>query len=166
MQQNAAKMRAPLSKMTTKSRSRPRKVLVLHGPNLNFLGTREPEIYGHETLAEIDRRLIAKGRAAKASVRCFQSNHEGELVDEVQRASRAGVRFIVLNPAGFTHTSVALRDALLAAAIPFVEVHLSNIHAREAWRRRSYFSDIAAGVVVGLGSEGYDLALAYALGRA
>jgi 3-dehydroquinate dehydratase-2 len=154
-----------LEKMPTKSGSRRRKVLVLHGPNLNLLGTREPGIYGRETLAEINRRLIAKGRAAQASVRCFQSNHEGELVDEIQRAGRAGVGFIVVNPAGFTHTSVALRDALLAVAIPFVEVHLSNIHAREAWRRRSYFSDIAAGVVVGLGSAGYDLALAYALGR-
>lgn len=139
--------------------------MVLHGPNLNLLGTREPEIYGRETLGEINRRLIAAGRAAGAVVRCAQSNHEGELVDAVQRAGRDRVAFIVLNPAGLTHTSVVLRDALLAVGIPFVEVHLSNVHAREPWRRRSYFSDIAAGTIFGLGSRGYDLALAYALER-
>jgi len=140
-------------------------ILVLHGPNLNLLGTREPGIYGRETLAEINRRLIASGKAAKVAVRCYQSNHEGELADQVQRAGRDGVGFIVLNPAGLTHTSVVLRDALLAVRIPFIEVHLSNIHAREAWRKHSYFTDIAAGTIFGLGSQGYDLALAYALAR-
>jgi 3-dehydroquinate dehydratase-2 len=142
-----------------------RKILVLHGPNLNLLGTREPEIYGRETLAEINRRLLAAGRAAGAQVRCAQSNHEGELVDAVQRAKREGTALIILNPAGFTHTSVVLRDALLAVKIPFIEVHLSNLHAREAWRKHSYFTDIAAGAIFGLGSRGYDLALAYALDR-
>ena len=121
--------------------------------------------YGRETLGEINRRLIAAGKASGVAVRCAQSNHEGTLVDAVQRAKRDGVTFIVLNPAGLTHTSVVLRDALLAVSIPFVEVHLSNVHAREAWRRHSYFSDIAVGTIFGLGSRGYDLALAYALGR-
>lgn len=138
---------------------------MLHGPNLNLLGTREPEIYGRETLVEINRRLIAAGKAAGATVRCFQSNHEGVLVDRVQQARRDGVGFIILNPAGLTHTSVALRDALLAVKIPFIEVHLSNLHAREPWRKHSYFTDVAAGTIFGLGSRGYDLALAYALAR-
>lgn len=137
----------------------------MHGPNLNLLGTREPGIYGRDTLGEINRRLITAGKAAGAVVRCAQSNHEGRLVEAVQRAKRDGVTFIVLNPAGLTHTSVVLRDALLAVGIPFVEVHLSNLHAREPWRRHSYFSDIAVGTILGLGSRGYDLALAYALGR-
>ena len=149
--------------MTKKAKSDARSVLVMHGPNLNLLGAREPAIYGRETLAEINRRLIAAGMAAKATVRCYQSNHEGDLVDRVQRASREGVGFIILNPAGLTHSSVVLRDALLAVSIPFVEVHLSNIHAREPWRKHSYFTDIAAGTIFGLGSKGYDLALAYAL---
>lgn len=152
--------------MSRKSKNRPRSVLVLHGPNLNLLGTREPEIYGRETLADIDRCLMAAGREAKAIVRCLQSNHEGDLVDRVQQAGREGVGFIILNPAGLTHTSVALRDALLAVRIPFIEVHLSNIHAREPWRKHSYFTDIAAGTIFGLGSKGYELALAYALSRA
>jgi len=151
--------------MKKKSTVGARSVLVLHGPNLNLLGTREPGIYGRDTLGGINRRLIAAGKAAGAVVRCAQSNHEGRLVDAVQRAKRDGVTFIVLNPAGLTHTSVALRDALLAVGIPFVEVHLSNLHAREPWRRHSYFSDIAVGTIFGLGSRGYDLALAYALGR-
>jgi len=151
--------------MKKKSTGSDRSVLVLHGPNLNLLGSREPEIYGRETLGEINRRLIAAGKVAGAAVRCTQSNHEGMLVDAVQRAKRDGVTFIVLNPAGLTHTSVVLRDALLAVGIPFVEVHLSNIHAREPWRRHSYFSDIAVGTIFGLGSRGYDLGLAYALGR-
>ena len=135
------------------------KILVLHGPNLNLLGTREPEIYGHETLADIDRRLIAQGKRAGAAVTCFQSNHEGALIDRVQLAKKQEVAFIVINPAGFTHTSVALRDALAGTAIPFIEVHLSNIHAREPFRRHSYFSDLAAGTICGLGSRGYELAL-------
>jgi 3-dehydroquinate dehydratase-2 len=153
------------SKMKKQQKSGAANVLVLHGPNLNLLGTREPDIYGRETLAEINRRLTAAGRAAGATVRCFQSNHEGALVDRVQRARREDVGFIILNPAGLTHTSVVLRDALLAVRIPFIEVHLSNLHAREPWRRHSYFTDVARGTIFGLGSRGYDLALAYALGR-
>ena len=138
-------------------------VLVLHGPNLNLLGTREPSIYGRETLEAINRRLVALGRPTGVQVRCFQSNLEGELINRVQQAKAEGVGFIVINPAGYTHTSVALRDALAAVAIPFVEVHLSNIHARETFRHRSYFSDVAVGTICGLGSRGYDFALEYAL---
>ena len=141
------------------TRRRAKKILVLHGPNLNLLGSREPDIYGHETLADINRRLIAQGKAAGAEVSCFQSNHEGELIDRVHQAKKQGVTGIVINPAGFTHTSVALRDALAGVAIAFVEVHLSNIHAREPFRRHSYFSDLAAGTICGLGSHGYELAL-------
>jgi 3-dehydroquinate dehydratase-2 len=140
-------------------------VLVLHGPNLNLLGTREPKVYGRETLADINARLQATGRRRGVEVRCFQSNAEGALVDRVQAARAEGVGFIVANPAAYTHTSVALRDALSAVAIPFVEVHLSNIHAREAFRRHSYFSDIALGTICGLGGRGYDLALEIALDR-
>jgi len=140
-------------------------VLVLHGPNLNLLGTREPKIYGRETLGEINARLQATGRRLGVEVRCFQSNSEGALVDRVQAAREESTGFIVANPAAYTHTSVALRDALSAVGIPFIEVHLSNIHAREAFRRRSYFSDIALGTICGLGSQGYDLALDIALER-
>ena len=139
------------------------RILVLHGPNLNLLGTREPAIYGRETLAAINRRLVAAGKAAGADVRAYQSNLEGELINRVQRARSDGVEFIVLNPAGYTHTSVALRDALAGVAIPFVEVHLTNVHAREPFRHRSYFSDLAVGTICGLGSCGYDYALAFAL---
>lgn len=143
---------------------KPRKrVLILHGPNLNLLGSREPEVYGRERLADIDRRLRERAREAGADATCFQSNSEGELVDRVHRAGRDKVDFIVINPAAYTHTSVALRDALAGVAIPFVEVHLSNVHAREPFRHRSYFSDIAVGVVCGLGSRGYDFALETAL---
>ena len=141
----------------------PRKILVLHGPNLNLLGFREPEIYGRETLADINRRLIARGKAAGATVICFQSNHEGELIDRVQQSSKEQVASIIINPGGFTHTSVALRDALAGVAIPFIEVHLSNLHAREPFRRHSYFSDQAAGTICGLGSRGYELALQFIL---
>lgn len=140
------------------------KILVLHGPNLNLLGSREPEIYGRETLGQINGRLADRGKAAGIEVLAFQSNLEGVLIDRVQQARGEGVGFIVLNPAAYTHTSVALRDALAAVAIPFIEVHLSNVHAREAFRRRSYFSDIAVGTVCGLGSRGYDYALEYAIG--
>jgi len=140
-------------------------VLVLHGPNLNLLGTREPRVYGRETLADINARLQATGRRRAVDVRCFQSNAEGALVDRVQAAREEGVGFIVANPAAYTHTSIALRDALSAVAIPFVEVHLSNIHAREPFRRHSYFSDIALGTICGLGGQGYDLALEIALDR-
>ena len=135
------------------------KILVLHGPNLNLLGTREPEIYGRETLADINRRLASLGKAAGVAVICFQSNHEGALIDRVQLAAKQRVASIIINPAGFTHTSVALRDALAGVAIPFIEVHLSNIHAREPFRSHSYFSDLAVGTICGLGSHGYELAL-------
>ena len=139
------------------------RVLVLHGPNLNLLGTREPLIYGNETLAHIDKRLTAAGRAAGADVECFQSNREGELIERIHRARQDRVGFIVINPAGYTHTSVALRDALAAAEVPYIEVHLSNVHAREPFRRHSYFSDLAVGTICGLGSRGYDFALQFAL---
>ena len=148
----------------TKTRE-PRRILILHGPNLNLLGTREPRIYGREKLAAINRRLVAAGRAAGAEVLCFQSNVEGELIERIQRAAREGVRFMVLNPAAYTHTSVALRDAVAGVGIPFIEVHLSNVQAREPFRHRSYFSDLAVGTICGLGSRGYDFALAHALGK-
>jgi 3-dehydroquinate dehydratase-2 len=138
---------------------------VLHGPNLNLLGTREPTVYGRDTLADINRRLLTQAEAAGAELATFQSNHEGALVDRVQAARGEGVAFIILNPAGLTHTSVALRDALTGVAIPFVEVHLSNIHTREPFRHHSYFSDKAVGTIVGLGAQGYELALSYALRR-
>lgn len=135
------------------------KLLVLHGPNLNLLGQREHAHYGHTTLQEIDRRLETSARQMGHSLEHFQSNAEHELVDRIQKAKGAGVDFIIFNPAAFTHTSIALRDALSAVAIPFIEVHLSNIHAREAFRRHSYFSDIAQGVICGLGAKGYEVAL-------
>ncbi|MBI4989471.1 MAG: type II 3-dehydroquinate dehydratase [Rhodocyclales bacterium] len=150
---------------TAKNAKSKQRVLVMHGPNLNLLGTREPEIYGRETLADINASLASQARAASVELITFQSNHEGDLIDRVQAARSEGVAFIVINPGGYTHTSVALRDALAAVEIPFVEVHLSNIHAREPFRRHSYFSDIAAGVICGLGSHGYRLALDYALNR-
>ena len=140
-----------------------RQVLVVHGPNLNLLGTREPGIYGSTTLDDINRRLDATAATAGASVATFQSNHEGELVDRVQRARQDGTQFIIINPAAYTHTSVALRDALAAVKIPFVEVHLSNVHAREPFRHHSYFTDLAVGMICGLGPQGYELALQYAL---
>ncbi|MCC6608487.1 MAG: type II 3-dehydroquinate dehydratase [Burkholderiales bacterium] len=140
-----------------------RRILVLHGPNLNLLGTREPEVYGRETLAEINARLERTARAAGAAIAFFQSNHEGDLVDRVQAAPAEGIDFILINPGGLTHSSVALRDALAGVAVPFVEVHLSNIHAREPFRRHSYFAEIAVGTICGLGSRGYDLALQYVL---
>ena len=139
------------------------KLLVLHGPNLNLLGTREPDFYGAETLADIDATLKEQARAAGHDLEARQSNAEHELVEAVQRAKQDDVRFIVINPAAFTHTSVALRDALLAVGIPFIEVHLSNVHAREPFRHHSYFSDIARGVVAGLGAKGYEYALAAAV---
>jgi 3-dehydroquinate dehydratase-2 len=142
-----------------------RNILVLHGPNLNLLGTREPEIYGHATLPEINRKLTAQARAAGASIECFHSNHEGELVDRVQAAAKHGVSFIIINAAAYTHTSIALRDALAAAGIPFIEVHLSNVHAREPFRHHSCFADLAVGVICGLGAQGYEFALGFALSR-
>jgi 3-dehydroquinate dehydratase II len=140
-----------------------RKVLVLHGPNLNLLGTREPQIYGGQTLAEIGRRLAAQAISAGITLDSFQSNSESQLIERIQKARHAGVDFIVINPAAFTHTSVALRDALAAVRIPFIEVHLSNVHAREPFRHHSYFSDLAVGTICGLGSKGYEYALAYAI---
>jgi 3-dehydroquinate dehydratase-2 len=140
-------------------------ILVLNGPNLNLLGTREPEHYGTTTLAQIEERLSAQAAAAGHRLSFHQSNAEHELVERVQEAIRAGVGFILLNPAAFTHTSVALRDALAASRIPFIEVHLSNVHAREPFRKHSYFSDLALGVITGLGAQGYELALAAAIER-
>lgn len=145
--------------------NRPMQVLVLHGPNLNLLGSREPAVYGATTLVEIDAMLVQRAAAAGAVLSSFQSNHEGALVDRVQAARGDGTGFILINPGGFTHTSVALRDALAAVAIPFVEVHLSNVHRREGFRHHSYFSDLAEGVILGLGATGYRLALDYALER-
>lgn len=138
-------------------------VLVLHGPNLNLLGTREPDVYGHVTLDEINAKLSAQALAKDAKLAYFQSNTEGTLVDRIQQARTDGTDFIIINPAAFTHTSVAIRDALSAVSIPFVEVHLSNVFAREAFRKESYFSDIAVGVISGLGATGYELALQFAL---
>lgn len=146
----------------TDERSVPR-ILVLHGPNLNLLGVREPQIYGRTTLSDIHARLEARARAAGARLESFQSNHEGELVDRIQAAMEEGIDFILINPGAYTHTSVALRDALAAVSIPFIEVHLSNIHAREPFRHHSYLSDQAVGVLCGLGAYGYEAALEYAL---
>ncbi|MGV8825941.1 type II 3-dehydroquinate dehydratase [Methylibium petroleiphilum] len=140
-------------------------ILVLHGPNLNLLGSREPAVYGATTLAEIDAALLRRAGEAGFGLASFQSNHEGALVDRVQEARSDGTRFILINPAAFTHTSVALRDALAAVALPFIEVHLSNVHRREAFRHHSYFSELAEGVIVGLGASGYRLALEFALER-
>jgi len=139
------------------------RLLVLHGPNLNLLGTREPEIYGSDTLADIDARLQAEASAAGHELVCRQSNAEHELIDLVHQAKPQGVRFIIINPGAFTHTSIALRDALLGVGIPFVEVHLSNVHAREPFRQHSYLSDVARGVITGLGARGYGYALQYAI---
>lgn len=140
-------------------------LLVLNGPNLNLLGTREPGFYGSDTLADIEARLRAQAEAAGHRLLFAQSNAEHVLIEQIHGARADGVAFIVFNPAAFTHTSVALRDALLATGIPFIEVHLSNVHAREPFRHRSYFSDVAVGVIAGLGSQGYELALAAALRR-
>lgn len=141
------------------------KILVIHGPNLNLLGTREPEVYGRETLADIDGGLVALGLELGAEVATFQSNHEGALIDRIHQARTEGVAGILINPGGFTHTSVALRDALTAVAIPTVEVHLSNVHAREEFRRHSYVSGVVLGQICGLGAQGYQLALRGLLGR-
>lgn len=162
-------MTKPL-KSTGASRTRPqaakgstRRVLVLHGPNLNLLGTREPQIYGSETLDDINQRLTQLARDYGATLECFQSNHEGALIERVHAAKTQKYAYIIINPAAYTHTSVALRDALTGVAIPFIEVHLSNVHAREPFRQHSYFSAVAVGTICGLGSRGYDLALQFAL---
>jgi len=141
------------------------KILVLHGPNLNLLGTREPEIYGRETLAEIDRQLTGLAQAGGHELVCFQSNAEHELIDRIQQSREDRTALILFNPGAFTHTSIALRDALAAVTIPFIEVHLSNVHAREPFRRHSYLADIAIGVICGFGSDSYRLALEAAISR-
>jgi 3-dehydroquinate dehydratase-2 len=140
-------------------------ILVLHGPNLNLLGLREPEHYGSATLDSINRRLLDRAESAGLALETFQSNSEAELVNKVQSVAGNKADFIIINPAAFTHTSVALRDALAAVRIPFIEVHLSNVHAREAFRHHSYFSDIAVGVICGLGAQGYELALDYVINK-
>jgi len=140
-------------------------LLVLHGPNLNLLGTREPKHYGSTTLAEINLALAKRAEAAGVNLESFQSNHEGALIERVHAAGQQGVSYMIVNPAAYTHTSVALRDAIAGTGIPFIEVHLSNVHAREAFRHHSYFSDLAIGVITGLGSEGYLLALEYLLSK-
>jgi len=146
--------------MTTKPGT---KILVLNGPNLNLLGVREPEHYGGDTLELINQRLATKADAARVSLESFQSNAESDLVAKLHTLFQQSVSFIIINPAAFTHTSIALRDALAAVKTPFIEVHLSNVHAREAFRQHSYFSDLAVGVVSGLGSAGYEYALDYAI---
>lgn len=138
-------------------------ILVLHGPNLNLLGEREPDIYGQATLADINRNLATLATERGHHLLAMQSNAEYELVERIHDARREGVNFILINPAAFTHTSVALRDALAAVAIPFIEIHLSNTHAREPFRQHSYFSDLARGVICGLGAQGYELGLLAAL---
>lgn len=156
------------SKRSQKSETPPPpqpRILALHGPNLNLLGSREPEIYGRTTLADIHAAMESRARAEGVLLESFQSNHEGQLIDRVQAAAVEGIAFIIINPAAYTHTSVALRDALAAVQIPFVEVHLSNVHAREPFRQHSYFSDLAVGVVCGLGAHGYLAALEFALTR-
>ena len=141
-------------------------ILVLHGPNLNLLGTREPGVYGSRTLEQIDADLVQTAAQSGSVVHTFQSNHEGALIDRVQAARTDGSQFIIINPAALTHTSVGLRDALAAVSLPFIEVHLSNIHRREPFRHHSYFSDLAVGVICGLGADGYRLALDHAMHHA
>jgi len=138
-------------------------ILVIHGPNLNLLGKREPEVYGYLTLEDINKKLISQAQNASISLDTFQSNWEGAIVDRIHQAQQEGVQFIIINPAALTHTSVAVRDALLGVAISFIEVHLSNVHAREAFRHHSYLSDKAVGVICGLGAQGYAAALDYAI---
>lgn len=138
-------------------------ILVLHGPNLNLLGTREPEIYGSTTLDQVNDTLITQALDSGLQVTCKQSNAEHELINLIHEAKKDGVKFIIINAAGFTHTSVALRDALTATELPFIEVHISNVYKREPFRSHSYLSDIAIGVVVGLGTQGYELALSAAI---
>lgn len=134
-------------------------ILVLNGPNLNLLGTREPEHYGTTSLADINQQLAARAKELNCSIESFQTNHEGELVERIHQAGIDKIDFIIINPAAFTHTSVAVRDAISGVHIPFIELHLSNVHAREEFRQHSYFSDLAVGVISGLGPQGYDLAL-------
>ena len=141
------------------------KILVLNGQNLNLLGQREPEVYGRETLASINQGLVAQGLTAGHEVVTLQSNAEHVLIDRIHQARAEGVRFIIINPGALTHTSIALRDALLGVAIPFIEIHISNVHSREDFRQHSYLADVAVGVISGLGVQGYDLALQAAMAR-
>ena len=141
------------------------KVLVLNGPNLNLLGMREPGIYGSDTLADLERELRDLAGSLGVDIDLFQSNHEGAIVDRIHQARAEGVAFVIINPGALTHTSVAIRDAFSGVSIPFVEVHISNVHKREAFRHHSYLSDIAEGVIVGLGMQGYGLALRYVHAR-
>lgn len=140
-----------------------KRILVIHGPNLNLLGSREPQIYGHETLDDVNKALQALAVLHEAQCECFQSNSEGALVDRIQAARQQGIEFIIINAGAYTHTSVAIRDALAGVAIPFIEVHISNVYRREAFRHHSYLSDTAVGVVAGLGTFGYQAALQHAL---
>ena len=141
------------------------KVLVINGPNLNLLGTREPEIYGATTLADVEAGLCAQGEALGVEVLCFQSNHEGAIVDRIHAARGEGVGWVLINPGAYTHTSVAIRDALAGVAIPFIEVHISNVHKREPFRHHSYLSDLAEAVMAGFGTQGYGLALQFIASR-
>ncbi len=138
-------------------------VLLVNGPNLNLLGTRQPEIYGTVTLADVEASVVAQGRAAGVDVACFQSNHEGAIVDRLHEARTDGTAFVIINPGAFTHTSIAIRDAFAAIQVPFCEVHISNVHAREPFRRHSYLSDLAIGVIAGCGTQGYTLAMSFVL---
>lgn len=146
-----------------KGKTGAKNILVVHGPNLNLLGVREPEIYGNETLQDVNRNLSQLAEKVQANVVFFQSNSESALIDRIQQALHDDTDFIIINPAAYTHTSVAIRDALAAVRLPFIEIHLSNIFSREAFRHHSYFSDKALGVISGLGTKGYELALEYAL---
>jgi 3-dehydroquinate dehydratase-2 len=141
------------------------KILVIHGPNLNMLGSREPEVYGSDTLASIDASMVQMAKSSKVNLETFQSNLEGEIVDRIQQAVADQTQIIIINPAAFTHTSIAIRDAFLASNIPFIEVHLSNVHAREDFRKHSYLSDIACGVISGFGKDSYLLAFEAAVSR-
>lgn len=137
-------------------------VLLLNGPNLNLLGEREPDLYGHDRLPDLELRLTDQARSLGHTLACFQSNHEGMLIDRLHEARRDGTTFLLFNPGGYTHTSVALRDAVLAVTLPFIEIHVSNVYARERFRRRSHFSDLAVGTIAGFGTQGYELALSAA----
>lgn len=161
----SAKKSAQRSTKASGKAAVPSKLLVLHGPNLNLLGTREPQHYGSATLADINLALTRRAEAVGVVLETFQSNHEGALIERVHAARAQGVCYMIINPAAYTHTSIALRDAVAAVAIPFIEVHLSNVHARESFRHHSYFSDLALGAITGLGSEGYLLALEYLLNK-
>jgi 3-dehydroquinate dehydratase-2 len=153
------------NKTKASNSNRMARILVLHGPNLNLLGRREPEIYGRTTLADIHQTMEARARAHGIQIESFQSNSEGELIDRIQSAAAEGIEFIIINPGAYSHTSIAIPDALKGVSIPYIEVHISNIHARETFRHHSHFSAGAIGVICGLGAQGYELALDAALAR-